>query len=197
MNSKSLALAGALLGATAVSAHASVIGTVGFADMGTPMAAGSATGDINAATAFTIGDLLSSTARTGLFGSMSQQDLGTIAFETTSADSLTFGNSVFGTFTSTAFVEKGDSPRSLVLYVLGDWTPGTEGGVSPGSYAASLTIAFTQTPAHAGSISDSATFAIPPAGVPELSTWAMMGLGFAALGFAGFRAHRKSATFAA
>jgi hypothetical protein len=33
--------------------------------------------------------------------------------------------------------------------------------------------------------------------VPEISTWAMMLSGFAALGFAGYRASRKSAALAA
>jgi len=33
-------------------------------------------------------------------------------------------------------------------------------------------------------------------GVPEPTTWAMMGLGFAGLGLAGFRASRKSARHA-
>jgi hypothetical protein len=33
--------------------------------------------------------------------------------------------------------------------------------------------------------------------IPELSTWAMMGLGFAGLAFAGYRGSRKSAAFAA
>lgn len=32
---------------------------------------------------------------------------------------------------------------------------------------------------------------------PEPSTWVMMGLGFAGLGFAGWRAQRKTATLAA
>jgi PEP-CTERM motif len=34
-------------------------------------------------------------------------------------------------------------------------------------------------------------------GIPEPSTWAMMALGFAGPGFAGYRASRKSAAFAA
>ena len=36
-----------------------------------------------------------------------------------------------------------------------------------------------------------------PGGVPELTTWAMMGLGFAGLGFAGYRTSRRRAAVAA
>ena len=39
--------------------------------------------------------------------------------------------------------------------------------------------------------------ALSPPVVPEPSTWAMMLLGFAGLGFAGYRASRKSAKVAA
>ncbi len=35
-----------------------------------------------------------------------------------------------------------------------------------------------------------------PAGVPEASTWAMMALGFAGLGFAGYRSNRRKGAFA-
>jgi hypothetical protein len=53
-----------------------------------------------------------------------------------------------------------------------------------------------------GTLKDSsgATFSIPvltPVAVPEASTWAMMLLGFAGLGFAGYRASRKSVVLAA
>jgi hypothetical protein len=41
------------------------------------------------------------------------------------------------------------------------------------------------------------TFGSATPGTPEPSTWAMMMLGFAGLGFAGYRASRKSAAFAA
>ncbi len=41
------------------------------------------------------------------------------------------------------------------------------------------------------------TNSVTPGGTPEPSTWAMMLLGFAGLGFAGYRASRKNAAFAA
>jgi hypothetical protein len=40
------------------------------------------------------------------------------------------------------------------------------------------------------------TFNQPLGGIPEASTWAMMALGFAALGFAGYRTSRKGVAFA-
>jgi hypothetical protein len=44
-----------------------------------------------------------------------------------------------------------------------------------------------------GSGADADSFTVDVSGAPEASTWAMMALGFAALGFAGYRASRKSA----
>ena len=186
-----------MLGSTALSAHAAVVGSQGFADIGTPLAGGSATGDINTATAFTIGELFSTSSNTGFLGGLPHQDFGSVPFNTASAGSLSFGNGVFGTFTSTRFTDTFSQAGAVTLYVLGSWTPGSYGGVAPGSYGASFTIAFTQTPAHNGSISDSATFSVPPSGViPELSTWTMMGLGFSSLGFAGYRSRRKAISIA-
>jgi hypothetical protein len=40
-------------------------------------------------------------------------------------------------------------------------------------------------------------YEVQVAGVPELTTWAMMALGFAGLGFAGYRVRHKSLTVAA
>jgi hypothetical protein len=189
------------LGLAAGSAQAAVIGTQGFADIGTPTADGGSTGDINTATAFTIGNLVSTSSNTGDFAGLPSQVFGAVNFNTGDATSLTFGNSVFGTFTSTSIVEEINTPGTVGFYVLGDWTPGSYGSVSGGPFDSSFTISFTQTPAHAGSLSDSATFSNPPAGpvgsVPETSTLAMMLLGFAGLGFAGYRASRNGAALAA
>jgi hypothetical protein len=188
MDIKALLLTAALVGAAAPSAHAAVIGTQGFADLGTPSVVG---GDINAATKFTIGALLTSTANSGILaGYSSFINFGSVSFDTTVGNSLSFGNASFGDFTSTSFTLSSSTAGSETIYALGDWTPGSYGGVPAGSYAASFTISFTQTPANTGSISDSATFSVPPAGstaVPEISTWAMMLAGFSALGFAGYR----------
>jgi hypothetical protein len=194
MTFKSLLLASAVLGATALSANAAVMATQGFADIGTPSVVG---GDINTATSFSIGDLVSTSANSGALAGMTTQILGTVTFDTTSGSSLTFGNGVFGTFTSTSISEISNVAGAVAFYVLGNWTPGSFAG-GTGSDPASFRISFTQTPEFSGTISDSGTFAVPPSGViPELSTWAMMGIGFAALGFAGFRSSRKVAFLSA
>jgi len=156
-------------------AKAGPVGTLGFSDTGTPQAGGSPTGDINTATSFTIGDLFSSTAGTGIFAGLGHQDFGAVTFSTGTSTSLSFSNSVFGTFSSTSITEAVNTPGVVAFYILGDYTAGT---VDPGTGTnpASFTLSFTQTPAFTGSISDSGTFSVPPAsppGVPEPATLVM------------------------
>ncbi|WP_147262960.1 hypothetical protein [Roseiarcus fermentans] len=197
MTWKTLAVAAALLGATALSAHAAVVGTQAFADLGSPTADGSTGGDLNTATQFTLGDLVTTTSQTGVFSGLSTI-IGPVAFNTSVADSLSFTNPEFGSFTSSKFTETINVPGAIAIFVLGEWTPGSFGGVTGGPYASGFTITLNQNPAHTGAISDSATFSVPPSGViPELSTWAMMGLGFAGLGLAGYGTSRRTARFAA
>ncbi len=196
MDWKSLALVGALVGAGIPQAQAQ-IGSVGFADIGAPTADGSLTGNINTATTFKIDDFITTLATSGFFAGMGHQDIGTVNFDITSPTSLSFTDSVFGSFTSTSFMETINNPGSLVIYVLGDWTPGTQGGITPGTYASSLTIAFTQSPAFFGSISDSGSFSVPPSVIPETSTWAMMGIGFATLALVACRSKSQAVAVAA
>jgi PEP-CTERM motif len=159
-----LSLATVLLSLVVGQARAGIVGTQAFADIGTPTVN---TGDINTATAFTIGDLVSTSSNTGAFAGMPSQTLGSVTFDTTVPGSLSFGNAVFGTFTSTSITEPGNIPGSVTLYIVGNYTPGTYvGGGS--STTASFTVDFTQTPAHTGSISDSGTFATPPASPPNV-----------------------------
>ncbi len=196
MTFRSLALAAAMLGSTALSANAAVVvATQGFADIGAPTVGG---GDINSATSFSIGDLISTAANSGDLAGMPTQIFGPVSFNSTSGTSLMFGTAggSFGMFASSSITEISNVAGAVAFYVLGNWTPGSFGGVTGGPFPSSLTISFTQTPAGAsGTISNSATFSVPPSGViPELSTWAMMGIGFAALGFAGYRSSRRSVT---
>ncbi len=51
--------------------------------------------------------------------------------------------------------------------------------------------------AHVGTFDGTMAEIVIGTGVPEPSTWAMMLLGFAGLGFAGYRGSRKSATLVA
>ena len=159
-------------------------GTQGFADIGTPTADA---GNLSAATTFMMGDLVSTTANTGIFTGMPNQIFGSVSFDTTMPGSLMFGNGVFGHFTSTSFTET-FMPRAVIIFALGEWTPGTQGGVTGGPFMSDVTIAFTQT--AGGAISDSATFATPPpSSVPEPATLGLMALGLA-VGLAGRRRRR-------
>ncbi len=182
---------------------ATPIGTQGFADIGTPLAGGSSTGDINSATSFTVGNMVSNTSNTGVFSGMTSQTFGGVSFNTTSATSLSFTNSVFGSFTSTSIDEYTNKPGTVAFYVLGTWTPGTYNSnntnFTGGPYDASFTISFTQTPSGAGgAISDSATFSIPPSGMPGVPEPAsiVMGLTGLLIGGLAYRRHRRQASIA-
>jgi hypothetical protein len=152
--------------------------TQGFVDVGTPTADGSATGDINTATSFVIGDLQSTSAQTGFFVGMTTQDLLSVAFSSTVDTSLTFGNSVFGTFSSTSIQEVSNVPGVVGFYILGDYTHGSQGG---NDGLASFTLSLTQT-STGSSISDSGTFSIPPASVPEPASLILCLTGIGACG---------------
>ena len=194
MNLKTLGVAAALLGAMAVSAHAAgPVGTQGIVDLG-PTSAD--TSNILTATSFSLGDLLSTGNHTGIFDGLSNQDFGAVTFSTTSG--LMFTSTEFGTFDGTSVSLQSKGATSISYYVLGDWTHGSHGGVTGGPYPSSFTISFTQTGGAGGAISDSGTFAVPPSGtVPEPATWAMLGLGFAALGFAASSRGRRDRILAA
>lgn len=143
-------------------AKAGPVGTLGFSDIGSPTAN---TGNINTATSFTIGELFSTTESTGVFVGLPHQDFGAVTFSISTPGSFSFGNSLFGTFTSTSITEGMNSPGVVSFYILGDYTAGT---IDPGTGTnpASFTLSFTQTPIYTGSISDSGTFSVPPADAP-------------------------------
>ncbi len=61
-----------------------------------------------------------------------------------------------------------------------------------GTQAAYLEYAATQVAGPGGAVSLSLTDSSASSAVPEASTWAMMMLGFAGLGFAGYRTSPRS-----
>jgi hypothetical protein len=180
-------MCGSLLSAVAICLAPSAVlavptGTQAFADIGTTTAGGSAMGNINTATMFTFGDLVSTTNNGGVFSGMAMQNFGAVSFDITSGTSLDFGNSVFGHFASTSFTETFPMAGVVNLFVLGKWTPGTQGSVTGGPFVSDFTISFTQTPPMHGSISGSASFATPaPGSVPEPATFGLMALGLLGL----------------
>lgn len=206
IRNKLVAFAATLLLLTGAQSQAAFVGTQGFNDQGTPLANGSATGNINTATTLTIGDLNTSTASTGVFTGVGKNiDFGTVTFNTSTGanTSLSFtdvggpSNGRFGSFTSTTFTSLTNVPGAVTYYVLGFFSPGTfsgYGGVT-GPQAASLTISFNQTPAGTGGISDSVTLSVPPAPlstVPEPASFAMVVVGLGGI-FAVRRFRRKAA----
>jgi hypothetical protein len=166
----------ALLLACAVgTAKGGGIGTQGFVDMGTPV---TNTGDINTASVFSTGDLVTTTAQTGIFVGMAEQEFGSTSFSLTKSGSFLIRSSEFGTFASTSITEVVNTPGIVGIYILGKYTPGA---IEPGAPTtlAGFTLSFTQTPAHTGSISDSGTISVPPPtgptpqAVPEPATLVM------------------------
>jgi hypothetical protein len=182
----------AIAGLSVVPSAQAGFSTQGFADIGTPTAN---TGNINTATVFTIGDLISTTANTGIFAGLPTQVIGPVTFDSTVGSSLSFSSSGFGSFTSTSITEISNSSGQAAFYVLGNFLGGADDGGAGSNGPASFTISFTQTPSGSGSISDSGTFSVPPAGtVPEPSSivCTLIGIGsFAGVGLV--RRKRKSA----
>jgi len=162
-------LATALLLGCAVSTANAATSTLSFADLGTPTVN---TGNINTATVFNIGDLVS-TSGAGFFAGLPNQTFGAVSYNTTVGTSLSFSSTLFGTFTSTSITPfNGTTPGSISAFILGNYTAGTyAGGGGEVSGPASFTISWTQTPPSNGGISDSSTLSTPPAppppGVPE------------------------------
>ena len=172
------AIGAAVLAVLASPARAApiTVGSQAFADIGSATA--SPTGNINTATSFTLGNLLSTGGQTGVFSGMTTQIFGAVPFDILVPNSLSFTTATFGTFLSTSFTEQSNVSGSRSFLVLGTYTAGTYvGSTNPSPADASLTISFTQTPAATGSISSSATLSIPPVAVPEPSTIMLASIG--------------------
>lgn len=151
-------------------------GSQGLADIG----AGTAnTGDINTATTLTMGNVVSTASQAGYFSGLTTQIFGPVAFTPSIGSSISFGNATFGSFLSTSITEQTNTAGERSFLVLGNFTGGSFGGATtPNPAPSSLTISFTQTPAGTGSISSSASLAIPA--VPEPSTIVLATVGIAA-----------------
>jgi hypothetical protein len=186
------ALAICLSATTGVQA-AETLGTLAFTDTGTTEAGTNAqnlspTGDINTATQFFVEDLVSTTSNSGVFVGMPPQSLGHFLFSLTSPTIAGFpANEVFGSFRLESLTEPVNDTATgfAVLLASGVWVPGSWAmdhfGVPDKPFDADLRMAFTQTPAHTGSISASGTFAVPvPATVPEPSSIVLVLTGLAA-----------------
>jgi hypothetical protein len=204
---KIVAVTATLLLISASQSQAGFVGTQGFNDQGTPLANGSSTGDIETASTLTIGDMNTSSASTGLFIGVGKNiDFGTINFSTTIGANTSFnlrdGSNFFGSFSSTnlSVISSGNGVESF--YITGNFTPGTysgygsyaTGSLNAGPESASITISFTQT--GNGSISDSATLAVPPSGiaaVPEPASVSMIVMGLGGVFAAGRRYRRRAA----
>jgi PEP-CTERM motif len=189
------------------SAWAQPVGTQGFVDVNTPTANSS---DIALATSFTIGSnslLITTNSSTGIFvglttaavtgASGSTFTVTPTLDHTTSNTTFSFGNSAFGSFTSTeselTAVTTGSSSASVTYLFEGNWTAGTYPTAFTGNtYPASVTLTINQTGGPGSALSVGGTFAVPPTPVtvvPEPSTMAIAGLG--ALGLIGYGIRRR------
>lgn len=163
--------------------QAAVVGTQAFVDFATPTGN---TGNINTSTIFTIGNLVSNNNGAGVFLGMLPQIFGSVTFDQAVGTSFSFGNAVFGSFSSTSISRVPEPLGIAAFYILGNYTTGSYDAGSGAGGTASFTLTFNQTPPQTGGISDSGTFAIPPAtpptGAPEPVTLAMIGSALVGLG---------------
>jgi hypothetical protein len=156
-------------------------GAQGFTNLGTASALPSA--DVNDATTFSVGKLITSKNSTGFFAGLPRQIFAPITFTVSDPLSLQFGNAEFGTFASQRILEMSNDPLvgSRCLWVEGLFTKGTFGGeLVPNPAVTTFTISFNQNAGTGAAISVNATLdfnSIQP--VPEPSA---LGLAAAALG---------------
>src|SRR5215467_3491900 len=139
-----------------------LLGTQAFVEFGTPTAGGVPMGNINTATSFMIGNLVSTANNSGVFAGMPSQFFGPVSFSLTSPTSFIFGNSLFGTFRSTSISVAKNVPGFLNLDIFGHWTPGTFGGLTGhGPFVAEVGLSFVQIPTGTGGvISDNSVLSV-------------------------------------
>lgn len=153
------------------------VGAQGFTDFGVALAD---TDDINDATAFTIGTMVSTADSHGFFTGLPTQVFDPITFSTGDPLSLQFGNNEFGFFASTSIQQLSNDALvgSRSFFVEGTFTKGTFGGpLVPNPALANFTISFNQTAGAGTSISNNATLDFPIQPVPEPGTLALAAAG--------------------
>jgi len=188
---KLVAFAATLLLLTGSQSQAAFMGTLTFADTGSPTAN---TGNINTATSFTLGNVASISGTGEFAGFPLLTSFGSQTITTSGTGGLVLNNASFGNFTSQSVTLVTGAPGAISYNYVGLYNSGT---FAPGAtnVAASFTISFTQTPASTGAISDSASFSIPPftvVGVPEPASFAMVAIGLGGI-FAVRRFRRRAA----
>lgn len=168
-------------------------GSQGFFDLG--VAEAKPTADVNTATIFTIGNLLSTEDSHGFFKDLPEQSFSPITFSVSDPLSLRFGNAEFGSFASSSIAQLSNDPDvgSRSFRVQGWFTQGTFGGtLSPNPALTDFTISFNQNAGTGAAISVNATLdfaAIQP--VPEPTTFALLAMATATAVV--FRARRRLA----
>lgn len=157
-------------------------GSQGFASPNLVLSDASPTGNINTSTMFDLQDWSSTHNSIGIFAGMPVQDFGNVMLNDAVGTGLKFGDTLFGTFSSTTITATSTGPGFLDVLATGMFAPGT---ISPGSPAATaeVRIALTQTPPATGEISASGTMSLMPTTVvPEPPTFLLMLGGFALIG---------------
>jgi len=133
-------------------------GAQGFTNLGTATAL--PTTDVNDATTFSIGKLITSKNSTGFFLGLPRQIFAPITFTVSDPLSLQFGNAEFGTFASTKILQLSNDPLvgSRSFAVEGMFTKGTFGGtLVPNPAVTNFTISFNQNAGTGAAISVNAT----------------------------------------
>jgi hypothetical protein len=177
--------------AATTSVQATTLGDLGFVAFSPST---SNTASITTATAITLATW-TSTFGSGIFAGMGFQNFGNVSFNTSIPNSLTFGNAVFGTFTSTSITAFRSNPNFLSLAIMGLWTPGTQGGVTGGPFKSLLDISFSQVGGPGTIFSASASFATTNTVIPEPSG-IMLGLTGLIPGVATWLRRRRRGTVA-
>jgi hypothetical protein len=181
-------------------------GSLAFVDMGKTSVN---TGDINTASTFAFGDLLSTQNSSGIFSgqtALPDQDFGSKSFGMGWAINTSFSisSAAFGTFKSMSISETVATPGLVEFSIAGNYTGGAFDS-SVKSTPATFLLTFTQSPASTGVISGSGIFSVgpavigsdPPAVVPEPASLVMGLTGVVGGGlFYGLRRRRSTKTTA-